>query len=288
MTASIRLLRSLILGCFLCFVAGFSIMASADEDADRERTRAKLLSQMREIAERSAVTFVDESTSGQPRLVDQPVFRYDDQPRRFIDATVWVWTHEGRPVALEKIEARENINTGVAQWGYCFTSLASQRIKVVWDDNRSYQSREAGLRFQPVPGAPAVAEKGLVRRRQLRELSRNFTARILTNPDTMNSQEMRLLATPLLEYDEADAKAPKGAVFAFSTNGTNPDFVLVLESRPTAGGPAWHYAAARLTTGGLTVKHLDQTVWEVPFISQYNPLPTWAFFDVPREPVDPK
>lgn len=288
MTASIRPIRSVFLGSCLCFVAGLSLTIAAGADEERERTRAKLLAQMRELAEQSVVTFVGDAADGQPRLVDKPVFRYDDQPRRFIDATVWVWTHEGRPVALEKIEARVNARTGVSEWGYCFTSLASQRINVAWDKTRSYQSREPGLHFLPVPGAPAVAETNFARRRQLRELARNFTARILTNPDTNNSQEMRLLATPLLEYDEVGGNVPKGAVFAFSTNGTNPDFVLILESRPMAGGLAWHYAAARLTTGGLTVKHLEQTVWEVPFISHYNPLPTWAFFETPREPVDSK
>lgn len=288
MSTFIRPRRSMFFRTFLCFVTGLSVAIAAGADEERERTRAKLLAQMRELAGQSVVTFVDDAAGGQPRLVDKPVFRYDDQPRRFIDATVWVWTHEGRPVALEKIEARVNARTGVSEWGYCFTSLASQRLRVAWDENRSYQSREPGLRFLPVPDAPAVAEKSFARRRQLRELARNFTVRILTNPDTNNSQEMRLLATPLLEYDEVGGTVPKGAVFAFSTNGTNPDFVLVLESRPKAGELAWHYAAARLTTGGLTVKHLDRVVWEVPFISHYNPLPTWAFFETPREPVDAK
>lgn len=288
MSTFIRPRRSMFFGTFLCCVAGLSVTIAAGADEERERTRAKLLAQMRELAGQSAVTFVDDAAGGHPRLVDKPVFRYDDQPRRFLDATVWVWTHEGRPVALEKIEARENARTGVSEWGYCFTSLAGQRLKVAWDENRSYQSREPGLRFLPVPDAPAVAEKSFARRRQLRELARSFTVRILTNPDTNNSQEMRLLATPLLEYDEDVGNVPKGAVFAYSTNGTNPDFVLVLESRPKAGELAWHYAAARLTTGGLTVKHLDQVVWEVPFISHYNPLPTWAFFETPRKPVDAK
>lgn len=262
-----------------------SATANAD-DEDRERLRARLLEQMRGLASQSVVEFVDDRAGGQPQFVDKPVFRYDDQPRRFIDATVWVWTHAGRPVAFQKIEARENVDTGAPQWGFCFTSLASQRIRVAWPVDRVYQSREPGIRFLPLPDAPAVATLNSARRRQLRELARNFTARILTNPDTGNSQQMRLLTTPLLEYDEQGTKAPQGAVFAFSTNGTNPDLILILEAQPTAGGLGWHYAAARMTSGGLTVKHLDRTIWEVPFISHYNPLPTWAFFDAPREPVE--
>ncbi len=35
-------------------------------------------------------------------LHPKPVFRYSDQPRFFYDATLWVWTVDGLPVAMQK------------------------------------------------------------------------------------------------------------------------------------------------------------------------------------------
>ncbi|MDZ4687049.1 MAG: hypothetical protein SH850_18385 [Planctomycetaceae bacterium] len=258
-------------------------LGTASADDARDRQRAALLEQMRELARSTRVEFADDGNRGQPQFVDKPVFRYDDQPRRFVDATLWVWTHEGRPVAFQKIEAKENLISSAPEWGYCCTSLANQRLNVAWSHGRTYQSQEAGIDFQPIPDAPAVAGQSAQRRRQLRELARNFSARILNNPRTNDTQEMRLLTTPILEYADDATKLVRGSVFAYSTNGTNPDLVIVLEARPTAEGVAWHFAPARMTTGGLTVKSQERVLWEAPFVQPHSQVyATWTFFQTSR------
>ena len=263
----------------LCILA-----VSLEADEPREQQRAALLEQMRTIAQGTRVEFISEQEPLD--LLDKPVFRYDDQPRGFVDATMWTWTHNGRPIALQKVEATIAIDTGLPRWGFCFTSLAEQTIRTEWKHGLKYQSREPGVTFKPVPGAAAVADRATARKRQLRDVARNFSARILINPRNNTTQEMRLLTTPLYEYDGAD-KLPKGAVFGFSTNGTNPDLVIVTEAREVEGKLAWHYAPARMTTGGLTVKYGDEVVWEAEFsepgVSNY---PTWTSFSMRREPVE--
>jgi hypothetical protein len=267
----------------LAVIVGLSA-ARADDAAERQR--AELLKQMRHRAGETAVTYTTDQSRNQPQLVERPIFRYDDQPRRFLDATVWVWTDDGRPVALQKIEAKRHMTTDVPQWGYCFTSLAEEPLNVAWQDGRKYQAQEAGMTFRPIPDAPAVAEKALQRRRQLRELARKFSARVLINPRTNMSEEMRLLTTPLWEYDEAGQEL-QGALFAFSTNGTNPDLAILLEARPAANGLVWNYAPARMTTGGLTVSYRDQIVWDAPFVPPHSPTySTWTFFSTDRKPVE--
>lgn len=255
-------------------------------DDSRDRQRAELLEQMRALARATTVEFADDRTADSPRFVDKPVFRYDDQPRRFLDATMWTWTDRGRPVAFQKIEAKINRESGAPEWGYCFTSLSHQRLNVKWDEDRAYQSQDAGIRHLPVPEAPPVASQTTQRRRQLREFARGFTARILNDPRTSDSEEMRLLPTPILEYGDEAAMLLQGAVFAYSTNGTNPDLVIVFEARPIADGLVWHYAPARMTTGGLTVKYRDQLVWEAPFVQPYDKrYSTWTFFNTIRTRV---
>lgn len=253
-------------------------------DEPREKQRAALLEQMRAIAQGTKVEF----TSGNEKLelLDKPVFRYDDQPRGFVDATMWTWANDGRPIVLQKVEAMIAIDTGLPRWGFCFTSLAEQTVRSQWKHGRKYQTREAGVTFKPVPESPAVADKATSRKRQLRDIARNFSARIIINPRNNTTQEMRLLTTPLYEYDGAD-KLPKGAVFGFSTNGTNPDLVIVTETREVDDKLAWHYAPARMTTGGLTVKYNGEVVWTAEFsepgVSDY---PNWTSFSIPRDMVE--
>jgi len=251
-------------------------------DDESEKQRAKLLEQMGTIAQETKVSFVE--GSGEAALVDKPVFRYDDQPRRLIDATVWTWTYEGRPIAFQKIEAMDR---DPRQWQHCFTSLAEDRLQVQWGGGRKYQSTEAGVAYRAVPDAPAIAPRTLERRRQLRELARGFTARILLDPRSKDSQEMRLLTTPIFEFDDEKTKLLKGAVFGYSTNGTNPDLLIVLEARPSPDKPAWHYAPARMTTGGVTVTYGDKTVWECAFTEPgQNAFPTWTYFQTSRVAVE--
>lgn len=275
---TLRFLRDLV----ALLLVVLTLPLAADEP--REKQRAVLLEQMRTIAKKTQVEFV--SGKDQPQLHDKPLIRYDDQPRGFVDATMWAWTNNGRPVALQKIEATISIDTGKPRWGFCFTSLAEPTIRAEWKHGLKYQSREAGTTFEPVPKSPAVADKAASRKRQLRDISRDFSARILINPRTNSTQELRLLTTPLYEYDD-DAKLPAGAVFGFACNGTNPDLVIVVEARQAAGKLLWHFAPARMTTGGLNVKYGDETVWKAEFsepgVANY---PTWTSFSMPRTTAD--
>jgi hypothetical protein len=105
----------------------------------------------------------------------------------------------------------------------------------------------------------------------------------VTNPSSNNRQEMRLLTTPLFEYTAPGTKEFWGAVFGFSTNGTNPDLLVLIEPRGESEKAAWHFAPARMTTGAVTLKYRDAKVWECQSAdSQELPLLTWTFFTQPR------
>jgi hypothetical protein len=269
------------LACGLAFA--LAAVAAADEKAEREARRAEFLKQMRAIAEASEVRLADADKPA--KLVTSPVFRYDDQPRRFLDATMWIWTDGIRPVACQKVEARRNFDTDKPEWGYCFTSLAEQNITGRWPTGRTWTSREAGIAFQPVPGAAAPAATNIARKRQLRELAREFSARLIIDPRIDSTAEMRLLPTPIYEYTDPETKQQLGAVFGFEANGTNPDLLMRIEAR---GGdkPAWHFAPARMTNGGVTLKIKDKTVWECEFVDVgQGPFANWLFFYSTREPI---
>ena len=270
-----------ILGVVLLFAA----VAAADDKAVRIERRAEFLKQMRVLAEASDVRFADTDTPA--KLVASPVFRYDDQPRRFLDATMWIWTDGVRPVACQKIEARRHFDTNKPLWGYCFTSISTDPITARWSDDRSWKATEAGIRFQTVPAAAAPGAASAARRRQAREIARGFACRMLINPRTMETAEMRLLTTPIYEYADPETMLLVGAVFGFEVNGTNPDLLVLVEVRNEGERPAWQFAPARMTTGGITLKYGDKVVWETPFVEPgTGPYANWLFFTTPRTPVE--
>jgi hypothetical protein len=257
------------------------LIAMADEARDMER--AKMLEQMRSIAQDTRVSVKD--GNAEVTLLEKPLFRYDDQPRRLVDATIWAWTVKGRPIAFQKIEALER---EPKQWQLCFSSLSEQNLQAHWK-YRKFETSEAGVTFRAAPGAPAVAASSLERRKQLRQLARSFTARILTNPQESDSQEMRLLTTPLTEFENEKTKVLEGAVFGYATNGTNPDLLIVFLARPIEGKDQWHYAPARMTIGEITILHDKKSVWECSFATPGESVfPTWTYFQTLRMPFDEK
>jgi len=266
----------------LCLAA--LVVASEVADADPaptadqrlEQRRTQRLEEMRGLARSTNVRY--QKGSREPVLLDSPVFRYDDQPRRFLDATVWAWTDNGRPVAFQKIEAMPR------QWQFCFTALATDLVDVNWTGNHNYRSSEPGIEMRPLPDAPDAPAKSSKRSLELRNLAREFSARIVVD-GVNNSQEMRLLSTPIFEYADPESKLLCGAVFGFATNGTNPDLLVLLEAcrEPGQDASRWHYAAARMTIGRVTLKHRETTVAEFEYVKpQPAGFATWTFFSIPR------
>ena len=257
--------------------------ASAGAEDATETRRSELLKQMRDLAEQTEVAY--ESGAKAPELKPNPVFRYDDQPRRFIDATMWVWLDQGRPVAFQKIEAKYRGGTGAPEWGYCFGSVSPELLSVHWPGGESFRSTAPGIAFRPLPNAPPIAQSEVGRRRQLRELARQFSSRIVTDPNNNVTRETRLLTTPILVYSDEKTQAP-GAVFGFAANNVNPDVLLLLEARDDAGELRWHFAPARMTSSGVTLRFGETVVWEVSWVNwDEAPFPTWTFFYTPRTPL---
>src|SRR2546426_2917440 len=145
---------SLLLGAWSIIVVLAACYGQAPQEAKEknERRRAQLLDEMRGLAEQTKVQLA--KGAGRLELVKEPVFRYDDQPRRFIDATMWVWTENGRPVAFQKIEAKYHVENGRPQWGLCFASVADDLLSIAWSSDRKYGSKEPGIGFRALPEAP--------------------------------------------------------------------------------------------------------------------------------------
>lgn len=247
-----------------------------------EASRAAVLKQMESIAKQTEVRLNPDNVAA--RLVEAPVFRYNDLPRGFEDCTLWVWTDQGRPVALQKVEAKVDGVPRRPGWSFCFTSFSTGTLSAEWTTGRTFKSTEPGVTFTELSKAPAPVEASTQRRLQARRLAARFSGRIF-DVVTGVEEEMRFLPKPVFEYEDPDSKLYRGAIFGLTAHGTNPDAFVCIEVREAEdGAPRWHYAAARMTNGGVSLKYGEQEACRFERVGASNAVfPTWTFFSEPRE-----
>jgi hypothetical protein len=250
---------------------------SAAAGASNQAEREKRLGEMRRRAEGLKVCVLIDGEEVAADSVHEPLMRFSDPPRAFRDATLWCWRHEGRPVALFKTHM---LGGDEYKWTWLdgLYSLSPELIEVEWADGHRFASRKPGLTFSAVLEGPKPADKPRGRLQQMRELAGRFEITIL--PSEGNKQEMRLLPRALYRYSAIDDGLLDGALFGFTSNGTNPDAVLAIQlvrSAQTDG--TWQYGLAQLTTGGLSARWDGHEVWSA---TQKTTTPTafdeWTWF----------
>lgn len=273
--------------------APVNVIADDPTTVGEQTAQERRLEQMRERASRATVRLISEDvatpTREQPATVEfeaQPLFRYNDQPRGFRDGTLWMWAAEGRPIALCKIEDWRDPRNGPI-WITCFASLSTGLIQSKWDSGPTWVSKKPGLQFRPVEGVEAPDANEAGRLRQFKKLSERFTVSLVRAYDGVDDrQEMRRLPRPLHRYHRAEAGVTDAVLFAWTSNGTNPDAVVVFELRTSNGKNEWLYAFAPVTAD-KTQLQLDGGVVDSKDYTPYAGGDTVRYFyDKNSSPID--
>ncbi len=250
-----------------------STTLSAD---DLKEQRQKELDAMRRRAEATTVWRIDGGARTRLKLMPEPLFRYSDQPRKVGDATLWGFGAKGRPQVLEMVESYRI--PGAPQWMRCLTSLSEGLIEAEWRGGEQWSATRPGLELRVLPSAPKLAAGAAARLRQVKEAARRFAATI---KEPHGQEEMRLQPQPFCRYADTESCVQDGAIFAFSTNGTNPDLLLVIEIHGKESGESvWKYGLARMTLGQLSVRLDGKDTWSAAYVPPQQPakLDTWLFF----------
>ena len=75
----------------------YSTVWSADDEpqsnnaAQKLKLRAETLQKLRARAQAMTVVIGDDADTETVKLMEQPLLRYDDQPRGILDGTLWAW-----------------------------------------------------------------------------------------------------------------------------------------------------------------------------------------------------
>lgn len=190
-------------------------------------------------------------------LRDEPVLAWTQPVSGSVHGRVFIWTDKGRPEAVLSTYKWFSPHTHRTNE---FQSLSLGPLSAERDGRPIWTPKRPGLELKPVPEAPAPAATPSQRFRQMRELSKEFTARHTT--ETGVDSELRVLTKPLYRYESTDPDLVDGALFAI-TLGTDPEAFLLLEARRVDQGLQWQYALTRMNYIRTRISYRGREIWSV-------------------------
>ena len=173
------------------------------------------------------------------------------------NGAVFAWTEKGRPVLLASIFSLPVAGSPQRLVVHEFASFAEADTVVVGPSGEKWTPK--GAKLQPLADvAPPPAKPNLLRL-QCRRLAKEFTANMNRRGERW---DLRLLPTPLVEYQDPADDILGGGLFAFVGYSTDPEILLLLEGRKLKDGPAWCFQAVRFSDKSLYLKFKDKPIWE--------------------------
>jgi hypothetical protein len=237
-----------------------------------EKTEVARATEAAAVAKKAAEAYqVTTAETGKTalQLEPEPLLRWSNPVLGSFHGSVFLWTDKGKPAVVASIYKK--YVPLPHHLGIEFHSLTEGPATAERDGTSDWSSDRGGVKFQPVPGAPAPAGTPAGRLRQLRAIAAEFSA--AKSDRKAVGRSLRLLTQPVYRYENT---ASGGALFAF-VEGTDPEVFLLIEAKAGDKGPAWHYALARMNSIAFHVVHRGQEVWSAPVIP-------WAQARNPHEP----
>lgn len=235
-------------------------VCEADDDAAKAEESAKRLVAMKKIIEGVEMTIGKERTRELKRIED-PIQRWSNPIIPIEDATVFLWTQNGRPAFVAQVAAV----TGKGLWQE-FQSLTTEPLQGQVG-NRRWAPTIGGIKWLSAPSTEAPAGTAVLRQVQMRKIAEKY--RVSDVFEFKEPNQLRLLAKPLYRYSAPEAGVIDGALFSFAL-GTDPEVLLLVECQKEGDAVAWKAAFARLTGFACKATLDEQEVWS----SKVLPWPT--------------
>lgn len=258
----------------LFWMAVAATSASAQDGAEKDDDRATNVQQhwldlSRKYAEAFTLTGIEDEGAKPFLLHEKPIFLHTQSVRGDDIGAVHLWlTEDKRPAVVGAVFAWSNSKNSRMVM-YEFHSLVHQPISLKTSDRVPWTSRTRGFEWKSFPeGAPTPAEKPLRHRLRVKQLARRFTAN--TTTDKNQRWELRLVPTPIFEYQSESAGVDYGALFAFC-QGTDTELLLLIEAchnperdSEDQSSRRWRYGLAPFSDYKIRAELDREEVWESP------------------------
>jgi hypothetical protein len=195
-------------------------------------------------------------------LLREPVLKWSNPERGEVHGNVFLWTRDGRPLVVGSLYKWFTTYTHMS---HEFQSFAEGPVAAKFHGKPVWKTAEAGVKFVDVPGAPAPAATEAQRLLQMKQLAREFSG-VKKERTDQNVVELRLLPQPIHRYAAPTQGVLGGGLFTL-VHGTDPEIFVLIEARgKDAAGARWQYAATRMTSSEVWLRHRDKQVWAAGYI----------------------
>jgi hypothetical protein len=172
----------------------------------------------------------------------------------------FLWLRDGRPAALGCIFSQPEPRLSGRKVIHELHALDTEKLLVSRPNSLNEWKPQAGLERKELTDAGAPAATAPARLVQMRRIAQGFTGYLIERGG--KRYDLRLLPAPLYRYPPARAGVVDGALFTLvSTEGTDPEVLLLLEAREESGRTRWEYACGRFSNRDLHVQRNDREVW---------------------------
>lgn len=237
-----------------------AVAQSLDETDAAQKLSELRLEKMRDRVAGLSVTGRDGKPAG---FTYEPAWRFDDNPRGIVDASMWILGKSGRPSAVLALEFYDNDTVM-----YELTSN-DEPPKSVRGVDWEWKPQDQPFDWTKIPAKEAPGETAKLRQDQLKLLLGEFSA-----SEEFNDQvhQLRILPRPIYEYEDASRGILSGALFVIA-NGKNAEILMFVEARAKTDEEPAHWVAgfSRLATASLDVKYAKEDFWSSPNTGDYRP-----------------
>ncbi len=175
-------------------------------------------------------------------LEPKPLLRWSNPISGVVDGSLWLWTHEGRPVVTVDIFSGNKLT-----WNQQWQSLSAEPFECRQYGHVRWPPQKPGLELKPVPEAAVPAKTSAGRLTQMRAIAREFAIeddfKTVFRGKEFATHELRLLAQPLYRYGDSEQLVKDGALFAYVL-ATACEALLILEVGEVDSQPVWLYSLA--------------------------------------------
>src|SRR5262249_25753815 len=247
---------TLILACSLALaVAGSRAQNPPDAPATPENIEAAL--KLTQAAAREYEIRVGDD-DGPLELQSEPVLKWSNPDRGEVHGNVFLWTRNGRPLVVGSLFKWFSPFTHMT---HEFQSFAEEPLRATFHGKPVWKTSQSALNFMDVPKAAAPAASEAQRLLQVKQLAKDFSG-WKKERDGIET-ELRLLPQPIHRYAAPKQGIINGALFTL-VHGTDPEIFVLIEARGQDAARAhWQFAATRMNSVQLKLRHKDQQVWAV-------------------------
>ncbi|MCA9135618.1 MAG: hypothetical protein KDB00_02635 [Planctomycetales bacterium] len=174
---------------------------------------------------------------------------------------VYVWTLEGRPLAIASIYKWYRPHTHSS---HEFQSLTTTKLRGTRDGQKDWVCESPGIEWKTIPDAPTPAATPTQRLVQMRGLAKRFEFEMTEKDDS--TTRLRLLSQPLLRYSDDKSDVTDGSLFAFA-QATDPEALLLIQANRDGEKLIWYYAITRSNFLAMKARYNGQPIWDAPQLS---------------------